>query len=180
MLTGNTTPEVSGGYGLTQIMLEFVNTSIQATSDSSLFHHCWRLQNCEACLRAPHPCAWCATSQTYVPNDNFSWPFGILSPIEKENICPLSWRERWEMRAKPFSCRCSTMTLISVVVAILCTLAGMLIIWLLSRAIRWAVGKWKKRQPGWWKLRWYCRRQSDVVAVHEDSTGEPERQPFLA
>lgn len=128
-------------------------TDVTFRQSPDYFHHCWRLQTCETCLSSPHPCSWCATSQVCVPNDYLSYPFDILAPIKHEDICPLSWRERWELRAKPFSCRCSTMTLMSVVIAVVATLAGILSIYLTFLLAKWLRRKWKARQEGWWKAR---------------------------
>jgi len=128
-------------------------TDVTCLQSQDYFHHCWRLQTCETCLSSSDPCSWCATSQVCVPNDYLSYPFGILAPIKHEDICPLSWRERWEMRAKPFSCRCSTMTLMSVVIAVVATLVGVLSIYLTTLLSKWLRRKWKARQEGWWKVR---------------------------
>lgn len=117
------------------------------------FHACFRLQSCDACLSSPHPCSWCATSQVCVPNTHTRYPFAILAPIAHSDICPLAWRERWEMRAKPFSCRCSSMTLISVVVAVVSTLAGVLLLYLMIVLAKWLRRKWKARQADWWEMR---------------------------
>src|SRR5271170_6093415 len=100
---------------LTLFMREKLNRTDCFGKDCDLFLHCWGRQSCDSCFSTKRPCAWCAISQTCVPNERLSFPFGILSPIGDENICLLAWRERWEMRAIPFSCRCSTMTLMSVV-----------------------------------------------------------------
>ncbi|EXJ86175.1 hypothetical protein A1O1_06545, partial [Capronia coronata CBS 617.96] len=115
--------------------------------DLDLFFHCWIRPNCPSCLSPsnPYPCSWCATSMTCVPNTVYPYPFGILSPIKSADICPLGWRERWEMRARPFDCRCSSMTFISVVVAIVATLGGVLLIWLGIRFGQWIGRRWKRR-----------------------------------
>jgi hypothetical protein len=47
----------------------------------------------------------------------------ILSPIGSAKICPLGSEERWELRARPFGCRASSLTVLSVVVSVLVTLA---------------------------------------------------------
>ena len=160
--------------------MDVFNTS---STDLDLFVRCWRLQTCDECLRSSDPCAWCAVSQTCVPNDRLRWPFGLLSPIRDENVCPLGWRERWEMRAKPFSCRCSTMTLISVVVSVLSTLAGVMLLWLLVGLVRCSIKRWKKRQPGWWKIhhyRWRPRISTFIPQMFKSPAAtDQERQPLL-
>ncbi|OAG36780.1 hypothetical protein AYO21_09053 [Fonsecaea monophora] len=133
------------------------NTStIPGDSDLDLFFHCWIRPHCPACLSAsnPYPCSWCATSQTCVPNTVYPYPFGILSPLKTADLCPLGWRERWELRARPFSCRCSSMTFVSVVVAVLATLLGLCLIWAGVRAGRWAGRKWRGRKQGRWMVVW--------------------------
>src|ERR1700733_2959222 len=128
--------------------LNNLNATTFPGDDPDLFFHCWTRPHCPACLSPsnPYPCSWCATSQTCVPNTVFSYPFGILSPIKSAEICPLAWRERWEMRARPFSCRCSSMTFVSVVVAVLGTFLSLLLIWLGLRFGRWAGLKWRTRK----------------------------------
>ena len=48
----------------------------------------------------------------------------ILAPIGSANICPLGSEERWELRARPFGCRASSLTILSVVISVLVTLAA--------------------------------------------------------
>lgn len=163
----------------------FLNsTTFDLPDDLDLLYHCWRLINCESCLATDYPCSWCSISSTCVPNTIYNFPFQILAPIKDENICPLGWRERWELRAKPFSCRCSTMTLMSVVIAVPCTLAVVVVLQILTVILRWAIRRWRKRQPGWWKLHewrpsmphWTAsRRQVDSSEEQRDE----ERQPLL-
>lgn len=163
------------------------NTSTTSSvSDQDFFYQCWILPSCETCLSSKYPCSWCTTSQVCVPNNNFRYPFALLAPIKYENICPLAWRERWEMRAKPFSCRCSTMTLVSVVVAVLSTLVGVLLIWLLTLLGKWAQRKWKSRRSGWWRF-WKWQPWGPVLPiswkrkrVQEVPTAiDQEREPLL-
>lgn len=154
--------DVSGQY----------NNTFAQSSDSDLFFACWRLQNCEDCLSSPRPCSWCSVSQACVPNTRAPFPFQILAPIKYSDICPGAWRERWEMRAKPFSCRCSSMTLISVVVAVLSTLFGVLLIWLFVKFVRWVVRRWRTRDSEWWK-RWRDR-------VTMKRRAHDEHQPLLS
>ncbi|EHY56102.1 hypothetical protein HRR86_009607 [Exophiala dermatitidis] len=129
---------------------EFPSIIFDDTSNSDdldLFLHCWMRPSCPSCLSPtnPYPCSWCETSQTCVPNTIYPYPFGILSPIKSSTICPLGWRERWEMRARPFSCRCSSMTFISVVVAVLVTLGCVLGICMAVKLGRWVRRKVESR-----------------------------------
>lgn len=167
------------------------NTSTSPGDDLDLFFHCWIRSSCPSCLSPsnPYPCSWCETSQACVPNTIFSYPFGILSPIKSEDICPLRWRERWEMRARPFSCRCSSMTFVSVVVAVAATLLGVLLIWLSVVFGRWVGRKWRARKPGWWRAEnwrptWMKRRGKDASTETEPErqtlAGDSETTPLLA
>ena len=166
--------------------LNHTNPNADAAKDPDLFLQCWRLINCDDCLGSRHPCSWCAISQTCVPNAH---TFPILAPIRNENICPLGWRERWEMRAKPFSCRCSTMTFMSVVVGVLSTLLGVLLIWVLWKLGKWSLRRWRKRQPGWWKVdgkKWVnkfmickSRKKDPEQATSTHVARDEERRPLL-
>jgi len=164
--------------------LDANDSTISPGDDLDLFFHCWIKPNCEACLSPAneYPCSWCATSQACVPNTVFEYPFGILSPIQSSEICPLAWRERWEMRARPFSCRCSTMTFISVVVAVLATLLGVLLLWLVAKLGRWTARRWRARRQGWWKVRWMRTARKDASTETEPNIGPTgdERTPLLA
>ena len=175
--------------------LETTNVStVSQGDDLDLFFHCWIKSDCPKCLSSSntYPCSWCAVSQTCVPNTVYGYPFGILSPLVTDEICPLTWRERWELRARPFSCRCSSMTFVSVVVAVLATLVGLLLILLGVRLGIWLGRRWKSRTPGWWRLQsWtptcFKKRKRDA-STETDRPGQDsapgsdndERQPLLA
>lgn len=176
--------------------LETTNIStIQQGDDLDIFFHCWIKQDCSSCLSpaSQYPCSWCAVSQACVPNTIYEYPFGILSPLRSADICPSAWRERWEMRARPFSCRCSTMTFISVVVAVLATLVGGLLIYLGVRSGIWIGRRWRKRKEGWWRVgswapRWTrknreagCQTEAEQHR-EENTTGnvDDEHTPLLA
>lgn len=177
-----------------QDWLNTVNTStITSADDLDLFFHCWIKPHCPACLSSsnPYPCSWCETSQVCVPNTVFPYPFGILAPLKTDEVCPMRWRERWELRARPFSCRCSSMTFVSVLVAVLATLLGVLLIWLAFKLGRWAARAWRRREKGWWRVRhwtpgWFQRRQgnaittSDVNEAPRDHQQDDETAPLLA
>ena len=176
--------------------LDNINTTSTTTpgdGDLDLFFHCWTKPHCPACLSPSnkYPCSWCATSQTCVPNTVFEYPFGILSPLKTDELCPLGWRERWELRARPFSCRCSSMTFVSVVVAVLATLLSLSLILLTVRLGRWAGRRWRARQKGWWRLRNWIPRwlrkeqrdtatQSETIGPAQAPTENDERTPLLA
>lgn len=159
------------------------NTSTASSRDDlDIFFHCWIKPHCPACLSPDnkYPCSWCATSQTCVPNTVYDYPFGILAPLKTDSLCPLGWRERWELRARPFSCRCSSMTFVSVVVAVVATFLSLQLIWLLITICRWAGRRWRRRQKGWWRSRnwvptWMQRTHRDPAAPQSqenDSEGD--------
>ena len=169
-------------YGDFQSFLN--STIVDIPDDLDLLYHCWRLINCESCLASDYPCSWCSVSSTCVPNTVYNFPFQILAPIKTESICPLGCRERWELRAKPFSCRCSTMTLMSVVIAVLSTLATVTFLRILAMILRCAIRRWRKRQPGWWRFyEWRLSMtlwRSSRGQVHSGETQrDEERQPLL-
>ncbi|KAJ5827160.1 hypothetical protein N7447_003923 [Penicillium robsamsonii] len=121
-----------------------------------LFHVCWGRQSCSSCLTGEVACSWCAISSTCVPN-----PSGvpIFAPFGSASICPLGSKERWELRARPFGCKASTLTVLSVMGAVLTTTVlgavGVALVWLVYRT-RW---HWKdaeyeqpdqeERSSGW-------------------------------
>jgi hypothetical protein len=77
------------------------------------------------------------------------------------------------------------MTLMSIVVAVLSTLAVLVVIQILVVLLRWGIRRWKKRQPGWWKVhewrpsmpRWRRRKEQDEIRIEQD---DEERQPLLS
>lgn len=138
---------------ITSIIQSDLNTSLSTLGeDEGLFRKCFRHQSCGECLAAQDLCSWCDISQVCVANTRAPYPFQILAPIGHDDICPLGWKERWEMRAKPFSCRCSTMTLMSMAVAVLSTLTGVLLIFVFIRLGKWSIRKWKEREEEWWRV----------------------------
>ncbi|KAJ5482048.1 hypothetical protein N7475_000860 [Penicillium sp. IBT 31633x] len=112
-------------------------------SSDPLFHVCWRRQSCSSCLTGDVACSWCAITSTCVPNPS---RVPIFAPLGSSNICPLGSKERWEMRASPFGCNASTVTVLSVIVAVLGTLAfgGTMagLVWLVRRTRR----HWKETE----------------------------------
>ncbi|KAJ5767187.1 uncharacterized protein N7511_004803 [Penicillium nucicola] len=119
------------------------SSSPLTTADDALFHVCWRRQSCLNCLAGDVPCSWCAISSTCVPN---TARIPILAPIGSETICPLGSKERWELRALPLGCHASTLTVLSVLIAILGTgaVGGVVlgVVWLVQRVRR----HWKETE----------------------------------
>jgi hypothetical protein len=161
---------------------------VKEPSASDTFHRCWRLQTCDSCISSDGPCGWCAISQTCVPIVDHGTVLPILAPIRNESICPLGWQERWELRNKTFGCRCSTMTLLSVVIAVASTIVGILLIWSIIQLGKWMVWKWKSRGKEWWRIdrllvRWLrsfsFRRGGILQPAQPAETENTERRPLL-
>jgi hypothetical protein len=112
-------------------------------SETDLFHRCWGRQNCDLCISSHDPCAWCAISQTYVPNIDHGTLMPFLITLRKENICLLGWQERWKLHTKTFGRLSSTMTFMSVMIAVLSSMIGVLLIWAAVKLGGWSVRRWK-------------------------------------
>ena len=89
---------------------------------------CWSIQNCHSCTHSKHGCGWCPYSSTCVPTSN------LLKPISDADVCPLR-EERWELRTKALGCGCSTTTLLSILVTIFATIAGLVLFYGLALAL---------------------------------------------
>ena len=77
----------------------------------------------------------------------------IFAPIGSESICPLGSKERWELRALPLGCHASTLTVLSVMIAVLGTVAfgGVVfgIVWLVQCVKRrWRVTEYDRVSDG--------------------------------
>lgn len=66
-------------------------------------------------------------TQSCTPN---TYAIPLLAPAYDENICP-HWAERWEVRTRPLGCQVSTITALSVIIAVLSTLTVVFLIWLI-------------------------------------------------
>ncbi|CZR50967.1 uncharacterized protein PAC_00842 [Phialocephala subalpina] len=123
---------------------------------------CWSKQDCSSCLNtgwmraddggASVGCSWCPGSQTCIPNPTHP---PLFAPFHNPNICPL-WYERWELRTKPLGCYVSTITFLSVIVAVISTLLVVSILVAIGFGIRKCV-LWNReeRNRGWWRFwRW--------------------------
>lgn len=152
------------------------------------FLACWRLQDCQPCLRSTYSCSWCPVSGTCVPNHA---RIPLLAPISREDICPLAWRERLELRSKPFGCRVSTFTFLTGLISVVSTLVGVFLIWMLLMLGRWGRRRWVSREEGWWKIwkvrprwlgriRWTTRAKGNKVHRARASESEgAETRPLL-
>ncbi|KAA6410793.1 MAG: hypothetical protein FRX48_05103 [Lasallia pustulata] len=119
-----------------------------------LFYQCWRLQDCSPCLHSHHPCGWCPTSSTCVPNVHSFLP--ILAPIRNPDICP-HWSERWDLRTKGLGCYVSTVTFLTCIISIASTLLVLGLGWASFKLGKFCWGRWKRRERGWWTV-WRCEK----------------------
>jgi len=126
-----------------------------ARKDDDQFLKCWRVQDCGSCLKSSDHCAWCPISGTCVPLGRRE---SILSPLRSPEICPLPRLERWELRAAPFGCGCSTTTLLAVFGTFDGTLVVIAVLAILTRLFKWI-------------MTWCCGRpRRGVVLEFEDGT----------
>ncbi|KAL2138701.1 hypothetical protein VTI28DRAFT_6355 [Corynascus sepedonium] len=122
-------------------------------TSSDHFRRCWRQQYCPSCLDQPS-CSWCPFTQACVPN-TASIP--LLAPAYDEQICP-HWSERWELRTRPLGCQVSSITALSVLVAVASTLA--VVGFIRVGVVVWRHGRRKIRTRNWgdqWRA-WRARR----------------------
>jgi len=127
---------------------------------------CWRNQDCRTCLESPAQCGWCPYTSACVPANS------LLDPVWNEDICP-HWAERWELRTKTLGCYCSTITLFTALITILCTIVGLVILYGLWRVMCWTnriwgTGSWggtelrvengPKTTHIWRRKRWFGKR----------------------
>ncbi|KAH7034835.1 uncharacterized protein B0I36DRAFT_360305 [Microdochium trichocladiopsis] len=113
------------------------------------FRRCWHLTNCKDCLAKEDDCSWCPFSWSCVPNSNRLVPF--LAPAWDEDICP-HWAERWELRTRPLGCQVSTITTLTSLVTIACTLLLVLLGFVFVFGVRRIRG-FTRRNPRWWRGR---------------------------
>lgn len=72
----------------------------------------------------------------------------IFSPIRSSHLCPLGSKERWELRAAPFGCNVSTLTVLAVLVAVLSSLALVGLVYLVVWVVQRLRSRWKDAQCG--------------------------------
>ncbi|EUC47008.1 hypothetical protein COCMIDRAFT_91234 [Bipolaris oryzae ATCC 44560] len=192
---------------------------------TELFHHrlqsspkedwdrlklCWGYMDCGDCHRSKGHCGWCAISSTCLPLplDGFSRAFPLLSPIRHHSICALG-SERFELRTAGLGCQVSTITFLTSLVTIFCTLFGVLVLYGVSKCVGWVVvgtrarrggwvvyedgssGLWVREREGWgtlWRRVGGRQREEDVLEVDEGTrrrgfvwwgAAREERRPLL-
>ncbi|KAF2465219.1 uncharacterized protein BDR25DRAFT_270741 [Lindgomyces ingoldianus] len=111
---------------------------------------CWGYQDCGDCHRSNGSCGWCAISSTCLPLplDPLSLAFPLLSPLRYKFICALG-PERFELRTSGLGCQVSTITFLTSIVTIFCTIAGFIILYGLIKVIEWVRNAWKAGKGGW-------------------------------
>ncbi|KAI0102161.1 hypothetical protein GGR51DRAFT_297231 [Nemania sp. FL0031] len=146
----------------------------QSPADDEHLLRCWAIQDCKGCLRQPD-CSWCPFSWTCVPNNH---PVQFLAPAwEGDTTCP-HWAERWEIRTRPLGCQVSTITTLTSLVTVACTLSFVFLLWLAGVAARRLVA-FNSKHPGWWRV-WRldgARRQLRIFGIHMEQY--QEREPLL-
>ncbi|KAF1962553.1 hypothetical protein CC80DRAFT_512696 [Byssothecium circinans] len=118
--------------------------------DKKRLELCWGYSDCGDCHRSDGFCGWCALSQTCLPlpTDPLSRSFPLLSPIRYKFICATG-PERFELRTGGLGCQVSTITFLTSIITIFCTLVGVLVLYGLIKAIRGIIFASKARNGGW-------------------------------
>ncbi|KAF2269321.1 hypothetical protein CC78DRAFT_277514 [Lojkania enalia] len=111
---------------------------------------CWGYNDCGDCHRSIGNCGWCAISSTCLPLplDPLSRAFPLLSPIRYKFICAMG-PERFELRTSGLGCQVSTITFLTSIVTIFCTLFGVLVLYGLVKLIKITTFATKARKGGW-------------------------------
>ncbi|KAF2871103.1 hypothetical protein BDV95DRAFT_494640 [Massariosphaeria phaeospora] len=120
---------------------------------------CWGYSDCGDCHRSEGRCGWCGISSTCLPlpADPLSRAFPLLSPIRYKFICATG-PERFELRTSGLGCQVSTITFLTSIVTIFCTLFGVLVLYGLVKVAKWGGLASRARTGGW--------------VVYEDRSGE--------
>ncbi|KAF2276469.1 uncharacterized protein EI97DRAFT_494046 [Westerdykella ornata] len=111
---------------------------------------CWGYMDCGDCHRSDGFCGWCALSNTCLPlpNTRFSRTLPLLSPLTHPNICAMG-SERFELRTTGLGCQVSTITFLTALVTIFCTVFGVLVLVWGARLLRWGWTGVKGLKGGW-------------------------------
>ncbi|KAF2646900.1 hypothetical protein P280DRAFT_495124 [Massarina eburnea CBS 473.64] len=111
---------------------------------------CWGYGDCGDCHRSKGFCGWCALSQTCLPlpTDPLSRAFPLLAPMRHKSICATG-AERFELRTSGLGCQVSTITFLTSIVTIFCTLFGVLALYGVIKAIQGIIFAARARKGGW-------------------------------
>ncbi|KAF1967457.1 hypothetical protein BU23DRAFT_602877 [Bimuria novae-zelandiae CBS 107.79] len=148
---------------------------------------CWGYNDCGDCHRSKGHCGWCAISSTCLPLplDPWSRAFPLLSPMRHKFICATG-PERFELRTSGLGCQVSTITFLTSIVTIFCTLFGVLVLYFLfyagdrigfalkTRKGGWVVygdgreGVWVRKSASWgrwWRMLTGRLRENEILEV---------------
>lgn len=104
-----------------------------------------------------------------VPNE---YTIPVMAPAFGGNICPHP-DERWEVRTRPLGCKVSSGTALAVVIAVLSTLAAVLVVAAAVVTVR-RIRKSEQKVISWeWVSRWKQSFQNRA------GRADPERDPLL-
>ncbi|XTI87189.1 hypothetical protein V2W45_1519882 [Cenococcum geophilum] len=145
-------PSLAGSSG-PRPTFNLSNLPVYLTSnerDRERLRQCWGVLDCGDCLKSQWHCGWCPLSNTCLPLPltPAARALPLLSPLAHPTICAFS-SERFELRTGGLGCAVSTLTFLTCVVTIFCTLAAILLGWAAVRLGVWVGGVWKARKGGW-------------------------------
>ncbi|CAI6306138.1 unnamed protein product [Periconia digitata] len=111
---------------------------------------CWGYNDCGDCHRSDGFCGWCPLSQTCLPlpTDAISRAFPLLAPLRYKFICATG-PERFELRTSGLGCQVSTITFLTSIVTIFCTLLGLVILYWIFELISYLNFAMRARRGGW-------------------------------
>ncbi|KAK2030729.1 hypothetical protein LX32DRAFT_692297 [Colletotrichum zoysiae] len=147
------------------------NFTVRKASDAHLFR-CWKHQDCRVCL-AEYQCSWCPMTSACVPN---AFAIPLLAPAYEEDICPY-WAERWEIRTRPLGCQVSTITSLTSIISIICTLMIILLGISLAFGARWCRRR-RQQDPDWWRI-WKYDWSRMSIWKRDQETQDGEQDPLL-
>ncbi|KAF1997004.1 hypothetical protein P154DRAFT_442115 [Amniculicola lignicola CBS 123094] len=118
--------------------------------DRKRLEKCWGYVDCGDCHRSDGHCGWCAISSTCLPLplDPLSRAFPLLSPMGYKFICAMG-PERFELRTSGLGCQVSTITFLTSLVTIFCTIGGLFILYALIKLFKWIAFAVRARKGGW-------------------------------
>ncbi|KAF2650493.1 hypothetical protein K491DRAFT_608700 [Lophiostoma macrostomum CBS 122681] len=120
--------------------------------DRERLEECWRytFRDCGDCQRSKAGCGWCPVSSTCLPlpRDPLSRAFPLLSPIRYRFICALG-PERFELRTSGLGCQVSTITFLTSIVTIFCTIGGLIVLYGLIKLVQGIAFAARARKGGW-------------------------------
>lgn len=118
--------------------------------DRKRLEKCWGYNDCGDCHRSVGFCGWCAISSTCLPlpKDPLSRAFPLLAPIRYKSICAMGV-ERFELRTGGLGCQVSTITFLTSVVTIFCTIGGLVLLYGIVKLFQWLGLALRAKNGGW-------------------------------